>query len=65
MVQLKLIEKVNPSHPDKDFNSIMVQLKHEVADLKATVSTNFNSIMVQLKHQVSPATFAETEISIP
>ena len=27
MVQLKLIEKVNPSHPDKDFNSIMVQLK--------------------------------------
>ena len=43
MVQLKLIEKVNPSHPDKDFNSMMVQLKH----------------------QVSPATFAETEISIP
>ena len=31
------------------FNSIMVQLKHEVADVKATVSTNFNSIMVQLK----------------
>ena len=27
MVQLKLIEKINPSHPDKDFNSIMVQLK--------------------------------------
>ena len=26
---------------------------------------DFNSIMVQLKHQVSPATFAETEISIP
>ena len=22
-----MIEKVNPSHPDKDFNSMMVQLK--------------------------------------
>ena len=37
MVQLKLIEKVNPSHPDKDFNSIMVQLRRDM-----TINGNVN-----------------------
>ena len=50
MVQLKLIEKVNPSHPDKDFNSIMVQLKHSADNYKEITADDFNSIMVQLKH---------------
>ena len=49
MVQLKLIEKVNPSHPDKDFNSIMVQLKQVVDGYQGRKDNDFNSIMVQLK----------------
>ena len=49
MVQLKLIEKVNPSHPDKDFNSIMVQLKHSADNYKEISADDFNYIMVQLK----------------
>ena len=44
-----MIEKVNPSHPDKDFNSIMVQLKLVIAPFVAVTFPHFNSIMVQLK----------------
>ena len=52
MVQLKLIEKVNPSHPDKDFNSMMVQLKRLNSIANHKPIAYFNSIMVQLKPAV-------------
>ena len=65
MVQLKLIEKVNPSHPDKDFNSIMVQLKQVVDGYQGRKDNDFNSIMVQLKLKISDALTKRFKISIP
>ena len=47
-----MIEKINPSHPDKDFNSIMVQLKLQDIDFFSKSHLDFNSIMVQLKQSV-------------
>ena len=51
MVQLKLIEKVNPSHPDKDFNSIMVQLRHpRVQIVNETIKFQFHNGTIKTRY---------------